>query len=159
MGLGLCLALCGCPAVPTTPDVTSTCSAEAAPADGQPTARLGRQVEGPFEPLVDGDVMPIVHGPQGGQHVYVGVRSYATAKGTWLYTFRVEDDQGAQVGSATQAVSVCGPGWTTSSYVRVFLDYGAPGSAVLFLSARPQGAPASDGGTGPLDQQVHVTLQ
>jgi len=160
LALTLCAAL-GCPAAPTTPEVTNTCTAEPGPADGQPTASLGRQVDGPFQPLVDGDVLPIVHGPQGGQHVYVSVRSFTRTSGTWVYTFRVEDAQGTEVGSSTQAVNACGPGWTTSTYVRVFLDYSATGSSVVFLSARPQGSPppVPDAGVGPLDQQVHVTLQ
>jgi len=161
VALALGALLSGCPAVVTTPEVTNTCTAEPGPSDGQPTARLGRQVNGPFQPLVDGDVLPIVHGPQGGQHAFVSVRLFAKTSGAWVYTLRVENDQGTQVGSSTQAITACGPGWTTSTNIRVFLDYSATGSGVLFLSARPQGAaaPDPDAGVGPLDQQVHVTLQ
>lgn len=158
--VALSCALWGCTSPAPTPQVTSTCTAEPGPSDGLPKASLGRQVDGPFQPLVDGDVMPIIHGPQGGQHVYVSVRLFTKASGTWVYTFQALNDQGDQVGSSTQAINACGPGWTTSSNVRVILDYLAPGSGVLVLSARPQGsAPDLDAGAGPLDQRVHVTFK
>ena len=161
VALALASAVWGCAPPAPGPVVTSTCTADAGPADGEPTASLGRQVDGPFQPLVDGDVLPIVHGPQGGQHVYVSVRSFAKTSGTWLYTFRMKSDLATVEDTATQVVNACGPGWTTSTYVRVVLVYSGTGPAVLSFSARPEGAsvPDPDGGIGPLDQRVHVTLQ
>jgi hypothetical protein len=82
------LLLLSCSNGASVPDQTDTCSSEPPPADGKPTVALGRQVDGPFQPLVDGDVLQIVHGPQGGQHVYVVVRLYASAPGGWIQAGR-----------------------------------------------------------------------
>jgi hypothetical protein len=159
VALALSSALWSCAPPAPSPQVTSTCAADAGPTDGLPTASLGRQVDGPFQPLVDGDVMPVVHGPQGGQHVYVSVRLFTGTSGTWVYTFQALNESGFAVGSSTQTVLACGPGWTTSTYVRVLLDF-APASGSIVLSARPQGtAPDLDAGAGPLDQRVHVTFK
>ena len=153
-------ALGSCTSPAPTPQVTSTCTtADAGPMNGVPTARLGRQVDGPFQQLVDGDVMQVIHGPQGGQHVYVSVLLFAPTSGTWVYSFQALNESGFQVGSSTQVVNACGPGWTTSTYVRVILD-SPPPSGFVVLSARPQGtAPDLDAGAGPLDERVHVTFK
>lgn len=161
VGLALSVALWSCTSPAPTPQVTSTCSAsDAGPMNGLPTASLGRQVDGPFQPLLDGDTMPVVYGPQGGEHVYVSVRLFTQVRGTWVYSFQALDESGSQVGSSTQVVSACGPGWTTSTYVRVLFAFAAPSKGILVLSARPQGtAPDLDAGAGPLDQRVHVTFK
>lgn len=113
--------------------------------------------------MAEGEALTIVHGPQGGQHVYVEVLTFATKKETWIYRFNVTNSIGANISSTDTAVTVCGPGWTRSQAIRVVLDSAQPTAAVLSFSARPSGQafPDVDGGVpnGPLDQTLNVTLQ
>jgi hypothetical protein len=156
--LALALLLTACPNGPSLPEETDTCTGEAPPADGKPTVVLGRQVDGPFQALAEGDSLQIVHGPQGGQHVYVVVRLYAKATGIWFHTFRFFDAGGATLGEATTPVSACGPGWTTSDHTRVFLHAANPADGTLEIVSHLKDAP--DGSPeGTLSQRVSVSVR
>jgi hypothetical protein len=157
IGFIFLLVSSACSGGSSLPDQTDTCSGDSAPADGQPTVALGRQVDGPFQALVDGDVLPIVHGPQGGQHVYVVVRLYARAPGVWIHTFALADPSGARLGDATAPVQACGPGWTVSDHARVFLDSANSASGVLTVTSRLKDAPSGDA-EATLTQRVAVSV-
>ncbi len=154
----LCALLLGCGPSVTLPDQKNSCSLESAPLDGQPVSQLGRQVDGPFQPLIDGDVLTLVHGPQGGQHVYVVVHTWVRKNETWIYSFKLVDAQGTQIASVSTALDACGPGWTTSTNVRLVVSGAVlETDAVLTFSARPLGG--SDAGTGSLDETVKVIVK
>jgi hypothetical protein len=157
------LGLLSCSPQPTPlPVQTDTCNAtEPAPTDGQPIAKLGKPSSA-FSPIVDGDVLKIIFGPQGGQHVYVEVMTYAKVAETWMYRFVVVNSDGARISNTEVPVAVCANGWTRSTAVRVVLDIPQQTDAVLTFSARPMGTPLPDidaGATGPLDRVVSVKLQ
>jgi hypothetical protein len=149
------LLLFGCSNGPSVPDQTDSCSGEPPPADGQPTVGLGREVGGPFQPLADGDALEIVHGPQGGQHVYVVVHLYVKSPGVWIHELRFADASGNTLGDATAPVQACGPGWTSSDHARVFLRSADPASGVLTITSHAKDAPD---GTPPLTARAAISV-
>lgn len=154
-----CACACGPSASVSLPAQSNHCSTEAAPPDGLATVLLGRDVTGAFQPLRDGDAMPIANGPQGGQHVYVSVRLYSPVSESWAYSLTLASPSGATLGSTKIALAACGPGWTLSEKVRVVLSTSAPASGSLTLSAAPVGASTSGDGGAPLTESVSVSVQ
>lgn len=132
---------CG-PAGPSGPSQTDTCAAGTPPpADGAATVQLGRDVTGPFQPMVDGDALPLNFGPQGGQHVYVTVHLFAPAAGSWRAAMKFVDEASTIAGDTTIAIDACA-GWNTSQKVRVFMNTSSPHTGALSIVASPPGATA-----------------
>ncbi len=132
---------------------TDTCAASTPPpADGKATVVLGRDVTGPFQALLDGDALPLNHGPQGGQHIYVTVRLYAPSAGSWKYALAMKETSGVSAGSATVALGACA-GWNTSEKVRVILDTSAAHAGPLSIVASPVSDP-----TATLSETVNVSV-
>ncbi len=137
---------------PVAPQMDTCAASTPPPADGKATVLLGRDVTGAFQPLVDGDAMPLNLGPQGGQHVYVTVRLYTPTAGSWKYALTMKETNGALAGSATVAVSACA-GWNTSQKVRVFINVASAHSGPLSIAA----SPVSDT-TTTLSEAVNVSV-
>jgi hypothetical protein len=149
------------PSAPLPPQ-SNQCASDPAPANGLATVQLGRDARdatGAFDPLRDGDAMPIVHGAQGGQHFYVSVRLYSPTTESWAYTFTLTSPGGQTLASTKVALSACGPGWTLSEKIRVVLFTSSPAAGTLMLSAAPvDGATPADGGA-PLTESVSISAQ
>lgn len=65
----LALGLVACASAAPPADEDDPCSAP-----GEPTLEIGLGLDG-YEPLDNGDPMPLIHGPQGGYHLEIGLQA------------------------------------------------------------------------------------
>jgi hypothetical protein len=145
----------GCPffggdSGPPQPSLEMSCEDGPAP-PGSAALQLGLGQDGPFTPL-NGQAVPLFRGPQGGQHVFVTARLYASSGRYWPAELRLTDETGDPRGQNTEYLEACPGRWSVSRYLRVFLDNDNPiASATLKVSARPD-----EGMAAPLQAQARL---
>jgi hypothetical protein len=111
------------------PAPATSCAQAAAPATEGATLMFGHpdRVATPLQP---NDTLPLEHGPQGGQHVMIGIRQVASEASTWVYRVNFQQAEApmgssappvALEGSNTIAVDTCAEGWTETT-LPVFMD-------------------------------------
>lgn len=95
---------------------------------------------GAFAALTPDETLGVVHGPQGGTHVWGAARLYAPQDGTWTLRFALKDAGGAELAAVAEVVEACAGGVVEETYVTVFLHVSAPTAGVLSVDATPSGA-------------------
>ncbi|MBK8252472.1 MAG: hypothetical protein IPK82_07360 [Polyangiaceae bacterium] len=134
---GYCEGCClgdGCSDPP--PEPPSAQCIDLAPPDPAAIAVLvGTSDNGAFTELSSGQPMSIVVGGQGGQHVWVTLRVFTNATGTFIYRARFNDVAGIQ--SAFEGCAATQ--WAELIDVPVFLDTDNPGPSTLKVEISPQG--------------------
>jgi hypothetical protein len=142
--LVIACAACGPSDIEGPPDLLPQedhCSDEAPPEGGKETVILGRSEGEAFVPMAPGAALPILFGPQGGQHVYVSVKFYGLIHGRWEHRFEVIDGPtGLQAGGSLASVEACTPSWTISHNIPVYLDHHkiVEGTLKLVTSVSPE---------------------
>lgn len=154
--LGAALA-CG----PSTPSETIKCGDATAlasfPDKSAPAIKLGTSTAaGDFAALTPGQAVSIVHGAQGGQHVWGAAMLYAPTKDKWVLSFKLTDGSGKVVANSAVPVDACAGGVAVVTNERVvFLSYPTPPvSGVLSVDA--QLLAGADGGA-VLHDEVAIT--
>lgn len=125
-------ALPGCSSTPVGPDASADASADAPPVDGSPvtdpTLDLGTG-QSSWEALTDGDGVELIHGPQGGYHLFARIREQRLGPDVQV-TFRVTPaDGGAPINDPSDRVRLLegrgllrtAQGWESSSALLVIL--------------------------------------
>lgn len=121
--IGLCLAGVGCDDYPEDLPRSDACVTEGAPEDGKEAVILGTTQGEAFVPLQPMDTVTLLHGPQGGQHIYVSTKLYALTAGQWQHKFDfIDKDTGMTAGGSRDLLTACAPGWTISNNIRVYID-------------------------------------
>lgn len=151
----LLVAACG----PGAQDRQIECSDQAAaPPDGKMLVRLGYGSDGEFQPIRDGDAIPVDHGSQGGSHIWLNVQSWAPKKSLLNYVVELTDADGNSVGTVKGNASTCGAGWVTVKNDRLVFDSmywtGSPPKAPLKLTIAE-----SDGVGTNAGQELKITLR
>ncbi|WP_437277490.1 hypothetical protein WME90_40580 [Sorangium sp. So ce375] len=107
------------------PDPSTACASGEPPAAGADVLFFSAP-EGGGSPLAADTVLHLEYGPQGGQHVMVGIRHHTSGGGVWAYRIAFEPETPAPEspepgalprppvleGSNTVPVNACASGWT-----------------------------------------------
>lgn len=127
------LLIAGCPSFPSDgPDPESTCVTAPSEFDGTDADRLdvGTTTDDVFKPMKDGASVPIVIGPQGGQHFFYTLRAHTGAT-TLVAKATLRDANGAEVGRAFEYAEPCDQTWREIQNARLFLDSSAAVAGTL----------------------------
>ncbi|WP_437732791.1 hypothetical protein [Sorangium sp. So ce1335] len=120
------------------PDPSTACADGEPPAAGA-AALFFSDPEGGATPLSADAVLQIEYGPQGGQHVIVGIRHHTRSDGVWAYRLGFEPEAAEPgdpaaprrpvlEGSNSVPVNACASGWT-ETIAPVFLNIRDSGQA------------------------------
>ncbi|EYF05814.1 hypothetical protein [Chondromyces apiculatus] len=142
LGMSTLGGLCG--PVPDPPDPVVSCGDEAPPEDGMPVVTFINPDTG--EALREDTQLGIDSGPQGGSHIFVTLRHYATQAGTYTYNLRAVQDPSAGdalVAENAVAVKACAPGWTETT-APVFINLYQSTPAILQVRVVGGGAEITD---------------
>lgn len=157
---------CG-PSGPDLPPTAVACASSDAAAPPEPTEPfvwIGTTGDdGVFRPVTDGETLSIVHGAQGGTHVWGAARLYAPGAGTWRLRFGLTSPDG-EAGSIEQALAACAGGVAEVTYVTVFFSAVPPWSGVLSVDATAESGSGTTGGGGsggasPVHAEVPIRLE
>jgi N-acetylneuraminic acid mutarotase len=89
-------------------------------AGGNPVVEVGTG-SAEFVPLKNGDSVPIIHGPQGGTHIWGSVSVQHLTPGTVSVTYAVSS-QGSTLSSTTYQLDASGDPWTWAGFIGVVPD-------------------------------------
>lgn len=90
--------------------------------DGRPQVQLGTNLDGTFLALGESSTpLPLQHGAQGGQHVYLSTKLYTGKTGRYRERLFLED-RGRMLGQGSATVDGCEEGWTVSHQITLFVD-------------------------------------
>ena len=110
----LCSAgACG-PGGPAPPEEELDCLSLDPPMSGAAEIVIGHPEAEPFSELTNDETLKLYYGPQGGQHFFLTVRTYAASEGEqWLLetTFTPDMPPPFPPGKTGQYFEACGAGW------------------------------------------------
>jgi hypothetical protein len=98
---------------------------------------------GAFREITPNQSLPVVHGVQGGTHVWGAARLYTLDGGNWTLRFALTDAAGAELGRSKQVVEACAGEVIEMTNVPVFLGVSTPTEGLLSVAAVPD--PSADG--------------
>jgi hypothetical protein len=118
-------------------------ASETPPDPAKATVWLGTTNDmGAFRTIASGETLGVVHGLQGGMHVWGAARLYTPSGGQWALRFALTGADGSQLAGTTVYAEACAHSIVEATYVTVFLEAATPASGVLSVDASPMGAPS-----------------